>query len=330
MGGRVAVDAGLVGLSGSTYIGVILTAMTAERRSDQAAVWVRKVAPDDDYLPPVEPSTPKWQVCGHLDDDEGVGPEAVYWAEKSVRPEQRRSRQRSWRIGQRLRVKAGNGKYRLVEVTWTSEDYEEPGAPPAGARPEQTPVPRRRPKKSECVEQSVVDLDDWGDAVEPQIDESLLTSDDLEAEPVLLRPLRPRGHRGWTFTELRQWRIKLDASAEPDDEYERLADPYFDYYGDDRPEWERQLESAGKADDELADDSWQTGDVDGFDDDDADNLELADRDPAGSTCENPNGCEGALKAKRRCGPCLEYRRTHHGEERPLRLINRARRRDSAA
>lgn len=133
--------------------------MAAERRSDPAAVWIRKVAPDDDYLPPVEPSTPKWQVCGHLDGDEGVGPEAVYWAEKSVRPEQRRSRQRSWRVGKRLSVKAGDGKYRLVEATWTSEDYEEPAAPPAGVRPEQRPAPRRRPMNSGYVGQMTDDLD---------------------------------------------------------------------------------------------------------------------------------------------------------------------------
>ena len=49
-------------------------------------------------------------------------------------------------------------------------------------------------------------------------------------------------------------------------------------------------------------------------------------------CENPNGhCEGIVKAKGRCGPCLEYLRTppHRGVERPARLLNRSRRRKGA-
>lgn len=49
-------------------------------------------------------------------------------------------------------------------------------------------------------------------------------------------------------------------------------------------------------------------------------------------CGNPNGrCEGIVKAKGRCGPCLEYLRTppHRGVERPARLLNRSRRRKGA-
>lgn len=141
---------------------------------------------------------------------------------------------------------------------------------------------------------------------------------------------RPRDPRTRVSTAQRQWRIEPKASAELEDEYERLADLHFDFYGDDRPEWERRLEAAGEADYELADDSWETVDVCGVDDENADDVELVDHDAPVGTCGNPNGCERALKAKQRCGPCLEYRRTHHGEERPLRLINRARRRDSAA
>jgi hypothetical protein len=47
-------------------------------------------------------------------------------------------------------------------------------------------------------------------------------------------------------------------------------------------------------------------------------------------CANPNGCPNRPKPRgNRCGSCYEYRRTHGGEERPLRLINRGRRRTSA-
>jgi len=47
---------------------------------------------------------------------------------------------------------------------------------------------------------------------------------------------------------------------------------------------------------------------------------------AGALCGNPAGCVQPVKAKGRCGPCLEYRRTHKGQERPKKLINRLTRR----
>ncbi len=48
------------------------------------------------------------------------------------------------------------------------------------------------------------------------------------------------------------------------------------------------------------------------------------------TCQNPYGCDARVRAKQRCGPCLEYRRVNRGEERPLRLVNRLKRRSEAA
>jgi hypothetical protein len=55
-----------------------------------------------------------------------------------------------------------------------------------------------------------------------------------------------------------------------------------------------------------------TVDVGGFDDEDADKLELVDRAAEVDTCENPNGREGALKARCRstCG-CSHPERSCH-------------------
>ena len=96
--------------------------MAVPGRSDPARTWIRKVAPDDDYLPPVEPPPRTGQVSGHLDDDEGVGPEAVAWAEDLARPEQRRSREHGSRLGQRVKVRGRNGRVQQVQATLTKEE----------------------------------------------------------------------------------------------------------------------------------------------------------------------------------------------------------------
>ncbi len=44
-------------------------------------------------------------------------------------------------------------------------------------------------------------------------------------------------------------------------------------------------------------------------------------------CQNPNGCDQPTKPRgTRCPACYKYRSAHRGEERPLRLLNRQRRR----
>lgn len=67
-------------------------------------------------------------------------------------------------------------------------------------------------------------------------------------------------------------------------------------------------------------------------------AEIAERRAAGEgfeadgpKCGNPNGCENVVQGGRgrRCRACYAYRRLHRGEERPLALISRERRRRAA-
>lgn len=47
-------------------------------------------------------------------------------------------------------------------------------------------------------------------------------------------------------------------------------------------------------------------------------------------CQNPHGCDQLAKERgTRCPACYKYRSAHRGEERPLRLLNRRRRRQAA-
>lgn len=283
--------------------------MAASAGPDPARTWVRNADPDDDYLPPVQPPTPAGQVSGHLEDDEGVGPEAVAWAEYLAKPEQRRSRERHWREGQTVEVRDRTGRVRRITATFTREDYQPPIARPAGVRPVQT-IPSQavtsRPRPTIAPESDwPVEADEWGelrpvppwefdpDEHEHGVDESLLTSEDLATE------------ERWSH-----------------------LDEDFDYFDDDdlddRPLWMKELK-------EVAGD--ENGDVhrDCPDVDDAPNVpSTIEVIEAVASCQNPNGCTGPVKAKGRCGPCLEYQRTHHAEERTVRLINRAKRRGSTS
>jgi hypothetical protein len=106
-----------------------------------------------------------------------------------------------------------------------------------------------------------------------------------------------------------------------------LADPYFDYREDDRPQWERELDChAGSGDpaDEVGFESLETEDANGTEPTAPVVIKAV------AVCENPNVCDGLVKAKDRCAPCSEYRRIHRGQERPSRLINRAKRRHAGA
>jgi hypothetical protein len=138
------------------------------------------------------------------------------------------------------------------------------------------------------------------------IDEDLLTVDDHLAEaewPYLPSP-------GDSYAEMAE-RYSVD----------RLPDV------DERPQWEMDLETHGL--DEPSDDLGLVGAAEV--NDDSNNCQGTEPVEASAfACENPNGCGGPLVAARRCKPCHEYRRTHHGDERPKRLINRSKRRRSPA
>lgn len=268
-------------------------------------MWVRKKQPDDDYLPPIEPRRPSRQVSGQLDDDEGVGPEAVRLAEAHARPELRR-REHEWRSGQKVTVRGRAGKAHSVQATWSKEDYPEPVAPPAGIRPDQVAVPLRR--RSPGGESGwVLGFDEWGEQrwfapweLDGGVDESILTHDDVEAEEHL-------------------WHTCLSDSDHPEDRYEELAYRYGERDDDDdRPLWQQDLENQEPPAVHQRSRLVRTKPT----------AEATPNrvTPLIATCGNPSGCEGLIKAKGRCGPCIEYQRTHRGQERPLRLINKAKRR----
>lgn len=278
--------------------------------NDPAARWVRESFPDDDYLPPPEPPFPNWQVRGTLDHDEGTGPEAWLLALLQARPEQWESRQKIPRNGRVARIRLSDGGWRNFATTWTRDDLPELQAPLPGLRPPASgPLPQRPVPAVEG------EFSTWAQEFEYEgfesaydyFDGSVLDDD-------------------WSDME----------GDDEDDQYSALASRYVDFDIDDRPLWERELDPDGdRALDEFDaspiespdwdhDDwgDWAEDDLDG-DGEDGEDYETTVPE---LQCQNPHGCNGTVKAKSRCGPCLEYRRTHRGPERPLRLINRARRR----
>ena len=224
-----------------------------------------------------------------------MGAEAVQIAEAHSRPEQRRSRDRDWRAGELRTVATRNGKPRFARMTWTTEDYPQPVAPPSGIRPEQKAVPARgtgtsvdngrRYETDEDGEHRWFAPWELGDAVE----ESLLTENETDESPLWAAVFR----------------------SGPQDHYEQLAWRHGEDDEDDRPIWEQDLDSP-PGPPRLLPTRRTPIPV----------LAHYALDPP--SCQNPFGCDGLVKAKQRCGPCLEYLRTHRREERPLRLINRAR------
>jgi hypothetical protein len=267
---------------------------------DEAARWVRASFPEDDYLPLPEPPSPRWQVRGTLEDDEGTGPEAGLIAELFAKPEQRRSRLKEPRDGHMERVLVRNAR-----CTWTKDDLPEVVAPPAG----------RRPTQGGCVPLAPVPA-----VLGEFVTWELIHEDDGPYDRYFSFP-------GSVLND--DW-----YDEDVDDEYASLAH----YYGvrwdiDDRPQWQREL---GIDDAELEmDETASAGEGYSWEDDDPahGNFGLdanCEEEPLlapGPVCGNPHGCDGQVKAKARCAACLEFRRTHHGQERPKRLIQRAWHRD---
>lgn len=103
-----------------------------------------------------------------------------------------------------------------------------------------------------------------------------------------------------------------------EDRYAALAERHVPWDLDERTEWEREL---GLPDDWC----WRQPEA----------KLAATTEPEPTTkhlepvtvaaCSNP-GCDRPVKSGGRCAACHEYRRRHRGDERPIRLLNRDRRR----
>lgn len=302
---------------------------------DQAAQWVKKTSPNDDYLPPMEPVDLVRELPATGD------PEVVAIAE-DLTPT--RDRARSPRPERILAVKKRGGGSSRVVTTLTAEEYRlknAPSLPSKTAAQLVAPEPKSEPRDTSS---RMVVGNDAGMAHSARVrwqeererrqgfgrhEGSEVDSNDLHDD---------ESDDAFQWDEYDEMEIRLVGTGEDQPNWYDPPDP------PDPPELTQQEKFIRHKNSlrellfghDLSFEDWLevqrayvaclNGKWASVDDARAIAAKWRTEYEAKQTCANPNGCEAPTKAKGRCGPCLEYRRTHKGDERPLRLLNRQQRR----
>lgn len=263
-----------------------------ERADAAAAAFVRRVAPDDDHLPPEDRGSRPWATAVEDPEQRDLVEAAI-----DLDPALRRERGARHRpvTSRSVTVKARSGRVSKIDGALTQEEYLARSAPPAAPEPVARPVPtlwRGDPRSQDELEEHRQDDD-----------EADVCDDD---------------------GSIAYWSPEVD-------EYELAWVRHGDPKIDDRATWERELgidaaEEAREAawaptmNDQVVPllERWRT---------EASKSAQAPMcgNPNGR-CDGRAKVKGAGDGDARCGPCHEYRRTHRGVERPARLLNRAARR----
>ena len=313
-------------------------AMTPHATDKKAAAWVHTAAPDDDYLPEPDRGSSDHEVPG------GGDPEIPALAEwtASLNPEARRSNHgRAKRPTEKSKtVKLRDGRVGRIPTTLTIEEYNVApaaapvvvpvtDATPAPATSEnRAPLPRRGGWNGPPIE--VKSLDEWRDderdrlADVAEMDRNYDEPDEYDDDGDYWDPAWNQipGIRvavtAERLVELMNWKLGLRDRGN----MRRAAeDRKYKVEAFEEALWRKDHRSR----------AWETSRARPFDQPVDDAKLIADqwRNEAAArtgTCGNPNGCDGPIKAKGRCSPCHEWRRTHHGDERPAAKVNRVRRR----
>ncbi|HUZ10736.1 MAG TPA: hypothetical protein VMU76_11290 [Acidimicrobiales bacterium] len=326
---------------------------------------MKKASPDDDYLPATEPDTPDWQVREPGEAHDGLGPEAVELAERSRKI---RDRKDQWYGSGTDGKPAGfDGRISTALGSLTPEEFNrarrEGKLNKNGDLSVRPPGISTKKKVGRSLYTTALTLEEYLAAqdLRKQAEEEAQATATARRELALLPPetgpvstttLRfERWMPGWIRPTVLSYepedeetgeaaiRAEEEAAAGDYDPWDLVDDQYAAAYWategedpDDRVDWQKQAdedserqrnaERVSEATAAVAA-SWQ--------------AEIAARRATGDqrfapdpTCGNPHGCPNPPKpGGNRCPACYEHRRKNPGDERPLRLINRAKRRKAS-